>query len=68
MEIYDLESGETAHSYMTPSEKITLAWHPKKHILAVGGEEKKDNDKNDKNDKNEKNEKYEGVIQLVLPK
>lgn len=40
IEIYDLESGETAYSHSTGQAKLTLAWHPKKYILACAGEEK----------------------------
>ena len=43
----------------TTYEKLTLAWHPKKYILAVGGEDRKE--RNDKNDKNE------GIIHLIYP-
>ena len=59
MEIYDVSSGETAYTYNTSYEKLALAWHPKKYILAVGGEDRKE--------KGDKNEKNEGMIHLIHP-
>ncbi len=38
--VYDSFSGEQLYAYSTSQPKHTLAWHPKKQILAYAGEEK----------------------------
>ena len=59
MELYDVETSESVYTYSTNTEKLTLAWHPSKYMLAIGGEDRKE--KGDKNDRNE------GSIHLVHP-
>jgi THO complex subunit 3 len=40
MEVYDIESSTTVYSSSTKDVKNSIAWHPKKLIVAYGGEDR----------------------------
>jgi len=55
--IYDVNDGKLVQRFNTSGVQYSVAWHPKKNILAFAGE--------DKQEKSSKNDPYDGYFRVV---